>query len=160
MQRSGTLLLFLGLAVLAPVTAKAQLVDPTDPCYQTLFGHLPTPNILTTGSWNNQDHVEQAASALWLTSNLLLIGVRSAQERLQAGTLTPEELDMLRARNRCLPWIGLLLGRLEEQLKKLGGASIQVPNERRHVPDAQFVKQARDELNEAERILGRILRGR
>ncbi len=79
---------------------------------------------------------------------------------MKAGTFTPAERESLRARTRCLPWLATLLRLLEDQMKKLGIASIVLPENRQQVARAQFLKEAEADVAEAKAIMERILRGR
>ena len=154
------LIITMTASVLSAMPADAQLVDPKDPCYKTLFGGIPTPNVLTTGSWENEVQVAQAATAIRVSIGMMLMGARSAEEKVKAGTFTPAERDALRARTRCLPWLGTLLRLLEEKMRKLGIASMQMPEDRQRVERERFLKEAEADVAEAKQIMERILRSR
>lgn len=141
----------------APSSARAQLVDVTDPCFIALFG-TDGKSILATGSSGNRAHLEAGALAIRTTVSSLLSLVR---EILKDGiSLTPAQLEGLRAQNRCLPWLERQLGLILDQLKRIGSQGIALPDQRQHVPIEQFVKDVVDELKEAERLLAQILKVR
>lgn len=149
----------------APSRARAQLVDVTDPCFIALFG-TDGKSILATGSSSNRAHLEAGALAIRTNTSSLLKLVR---EILKDGiSLTPAQLEGLRAQNRCLPWLERQLGLILDQLKRIGVQGIALPDQRQHVPIEQFVhvpieqfvKDVVDELKEAERLLAQVLKVR
>lgn len=142
---------------LAPSPARAQLVDVTDPCFIALFGTDPK-NILATGTPGNKAHLEAGALAIRTNASSLLSLVRDI---LKDGiVLTPAQLEGLRARNRCLPWLERQLGLIVGQLKRIGEQDIALPDQRQPVPADQFVKDVVDALKEAERLLAQVLKVR
>jgi len=159
MRSTSIVVATLMLALTAP-RASAQLVDPKDPCYETLFGSVPKPNVLTTGSWDNEVQVAQAATAIRLSVGMMLMGARAAEDKIKAGTYTPAERETLRARMRCLPWLATLLRRLEDEMKKLGIATVVMPEDRKRLERERFLKEAEADVAEAKQIMERILRSR
>lgn len=149
--------LFVTVTVLAATAAKAQLVDVTDPCFIALFG-TDGKSILATGTPGNKAHLEAGALAIRGNVSSLLSLVRQI---LKDGTgLTPAQLEGLRARNRCLPWLERQLGLIVSQLKRIGEQDIALPDSRQHMPVDQFVKDVTEELKEAERLLSQVLKVR
>ena len=164
-RASGIRRLMAGLAAavlvlsVAPGQLEAQLVDKTDPCFVTLFG-AGTSNVFTYGSWSSLESLETAAVAIQGLAGLMLASTKAAQQQVNAGTITPADLERLRARNRCLPWLNQLLGRIEATMRDLGGQTIASPEDRRRMERDQFMKELRAELAETQRLLTAILRGR
>lgn len=141
----------------APSNAHAQLVDETDPCFVAFFGK-GAKNILSTGRPGLKAHLEDGALYIRTTASSLLSYVREVVK--DGGTLTPAQLEGLRARNRCLPWLERQLGLIVGQLKRMGSPDIPLPGERHRVALDPFIDEVADALKEAEQLLEQILKVR
>src|SRR5690606_27237211 len=131
-----------------PASARAQLVDVTDPCFIAFFGR-DAKSILATGTPGNKTHLEDAALSIRATVSTLLNVVREILKEGTGGTLTPVDLELLRAKNRCLPWLERQLGLIVGQLKRMGSSDIALPDQRHPVALDPFVKEVVDALKEA-----------
>lgn len=141
----------------APSTAEAQLVDDTDPCFVVFFGK-DAKNILSTGRPGTRAHLEEGAQYIRTTASNLLTYVREVVR--DGSPLTPAQLEGLRARNRCLPWLERQLGLIVSELKRMGASDIALPETRRRVPLEAFIDEVADALKEAEQLLAQILKVR
>jgi hypothetical protein len=145
------------VVILASVSqARAQMVDTTDPCFVRLFGS--STNILTTGSWNNRDHLEQGVILIRSESAAMLKAVTQAKATI--ATITPAGLEALRSLNRCLPWLRRQLLLIENQMKKLGISSVNLPQDRRQIEREQLMREVRDALDKTQQLLLDLLTGR
>lgn len=143
----------LGVVILVPAAASAQLVETTDPCYVAFYG-ADRDNVLARGSWDNREHLTRAAGDL----RLLAESLTGTAVLAVAANATPEVLDGLRAQYRCLDWLRRFQRRLEEQMEELGLETVSLPNERRRPTIAEIMREIRDLLADAERRLEKILR--
>ncbi len=79
-MRQLLIVLAMCIGVFVSRPANAQLVDTENPCYKTMFGNVPKSNILTTGSWENEQQVRQAAEAIRFAVGMMLLARRAPRK--------------------------------------------------------------------------------
>lgn len=148
-----------------PSWAQAQMVDTSDPCLEVLFP-LGTPgsgdfkDLLVNGSRNNREQVELVASLLRAILDEELRSIQKILDELKTKPPSNQTIARMRSWYGCLPWLKRQVALLESDLKRLGIGSIQMPQDRHQVQREQLIRDAIDDLEAIERLLGPVVKGR
>lgn len=159
-----SIVVVLGVILGQPTEARAQLVDTSDPCFELLFPvGDPVPEFrdwLVNGSRNNPERVEEAAWALGVLLDMKLQSIQTTLDELKTKPPSNETIAGWRRWYGCLPWLKRQVALLESDLKRFGISSIHAPQDRHQVQREQLIRDAIDDLEAIERLLGPVVKRR
>lgn len=160
-----SIVVVLGVILCQPTEARAQLVDTSDPCFEMLFPEdgwyvEGFYDVLVKGSRNNPEQVELMAAVLRAILDDERQTIQKTLDELKTKPPSNETLAGWRRYYGCLPWLKRQVALLESDLKRLGISSIRAPRDRHQVQREQLIRDAIDDLEAIERLLGPVVKRR